>query len=628
MYGTSKTHPLAAFAKAKKDDTFTVPSDLDTLSVAELSELKQSLAESFLASKDEAGDAPTDEQLNELSTMVEALERVNNTLAAQEEAAAERAKSSDLLASKVSEMLATKDEEEEEEEDEEEDEEFSTDAPAADVVPDEGAADEAPAEDDEEEEVEVKEEAPAEELATAKAQALRVRRATRKTPAKLPAAKPAADPTQFLATLETGTSGYAPNSPVDFAGVSKILEQRLSRIPIDNYKNAAKRGQSMRQSYGAFTLSRPTEDKLTIRDLGDGDEAAQVLDYARNESRLDGNSLVASGGWCAPSETMYDILELEGRQGMFDLPSVKVERGGFRYTKGPTFADLYNMNAGFFFDEATDIAGTYGGPDDTKPCVKVDCPSFEEVRLEVAGLCITAGLLQLKGYPEYIERVIRGLIVAHDHRMSAKRLKDVYDGSTAITMPTDKGAVAPLLSAIELQAQHIRYLHRLDDSASIEVVLPEWIRGALRAELSRRDGLDVFNVQDSMLEGWMKMRGIAPQFVRNWQDLNAYPATGMTGWPDKVELLMYPAGTWVYGSSEIITVSDLYDSVNLGKNNYTALFTEESYLVAKMGHESRRLTVPLKYAGSIGPREAQTNSAVDSTVMVNATSTTTTTTTQ
>lgn len=55
---------------------------------------------------------------------------------------------------------------------------------------------------------------------------------------------------------------------------------------------------------------------------------------------------------------------------------------------------------------------------------------------------------------------------------------------------------------------------------------------------------------------------------------------------------MYPAGTWVRGEADVITLDNVYDSVLLGHNDYTALFTEEATLVAKMCHDSRVITVP------------------------------------
>jgi hypothetical protein len=88
-------------------------------------------------------------------------------------------------------------------------------------------------------------------------------------------------------------------------------------------------------------------------------------------------------------------------------------------------------------------------------------------------------------------------------------------------------------------------------------------------------------------------RGISAQFVYDWQDIGTTAASGFLSWPDTVDFLLYPAGTWVKGAADVITLDTIYDSVGLGQNNYTALFTEEGYLMAKMCHDSRVVTVPL-----------------------------------
>ncbi len=46
------------------------------------------------------------------------------------------------------------------------------------------------------------------------------------------------------------------------------------------------------------------------------------------EVRQTGN-LVAAAGWCAPSETIYDLCEQESMDGILSLPEVTADRGGF-----------------------------------------------------------------------------------------------------------------------------------------------------------------------------------------------------------------------------------------------------------------------------------------------------------
>src|SRR5690606_19948636 len=121
-------------------------------------------------------------------------------------------------------------------------------------------------------------------------------------------------------------------------------------------------------------------------------------------------------------------------------------------------------------------------------------------RLNLTGLCIQAGLLQSRGYPEVIARTTRGALVAHDHRMSANLIAGIENGSTAVTMPSlQVGATAPLLTAIELQVEHYRYTHRLARAVTLEAVFPFWVRGVVRSDLSRRLGVDLLSVPDARI---------------------------------------------------------------------------------------------------------------------------------
>src|SRR5262245_15686938 len=129
--------------------------------------------------------------------------------------------------------------------------------------------------------------------------------------------------------------------------------------------------------YGVASFKLDFPPELVIDRHSDDME---VLTYASQESRLPGGSLTASGGWCAPSETLYDLCTGETTEGILSVPEVAVNRGGIKYTRGPDFSSIYT-NVGFCQTEAQAIAGT------AKTCYEVPCPSFTEVRLDACGLC-------------------------------------------------------------------------------------------------------------------------------------------------------------------------------------------------------------------------------------------------
>lgn len=386
-------------------------------------------------------------------------------------------------------------------------------------------------------------------------------------------------------------TGYKPGEGLGWNDVGRIVDSRLAQYNRREYEAANRQGRARRQQFSIATIRKPMDPELIVNS-NDPMHIEEVLRRAMDEKRLPKGSLTASGGWCAPSETIYDLCELESRDGIFSLPEIGIARGGISRTLGPNFADLYT-NVGFAYTEQEDIDGDYDGEGaGTKPCYVVECPEFEDIRLNLAGLCINAGLLASRGYPELIARTVRGALVAHDHKVASALLNALVLGSDAVTMPTIEGAAAPVLTAIELQVEHMRYVNRLGRNATIEGVFPYWIRGTIRSDLAQRLGVDLISVPDSRIDGWFRDRGIAPQFVYNWQDLTG-TAANFVGWPTTVQFLLYPAGTWVRGSSDIISLDTIYDSTLLGTNDFTALFSEEGWLAAKMCHDSRVVTVPV-----------------------------------
>jgi hypothetical protein len=405
----------------------------------------------------------------------------------------------------------------------------------------------------------------------------------------------------------------APNVPglisgegVDIPTLATALDTRMRSFPMANYQSAAKRGTRLREQHNLAIIQKPQDARLTINS-NDPAHVAEVISYASDEKRLPGGSLIkaqsltASGGWCAPSETIYDLCELESRDGLLSLPEITITRGGLQYTQGPDFSTIFN-NSGFCYTEAEDIAGDYDGEGGgSKPCYRADCPGFLDDRLGLCGVCVESGLLQSRGFPELLARSIRGVMIAHDHRVSARLIQEMingspnpngHDGSTAVTMPaTQVGATAPILTAIELQVEHMRYLNRMSRTATIEAIFPYWVRGAIRADLSRRLGVDLLSVSNEQIAAWFAQRGVAPQYVYDWQDIATTAASGFTQYPDTVDFLLFPAGTWLRGSADIITLDNIYDSVNLGGNDFIALFTEEGLMTIKMCHDSRVVTV-------------------------------------
>jgi hypothetical protein len=367
----------------------------------------------------------------------------------------------------------------------------------------------------------------------------------------------------------------------DWNAVAKLAERQLA-----NFAGVSGSGRS------SLAVVRREFPKELMADHDT--DAAAVLEYAGKESRLEGGSLTAAAGWCAPSTTLYDLCELETRDGLLDVPEVQVSRGGIRFTPGPDFAAIFGGAGYFHYTESQVVAGV------TKPCMVIPCPDFQDIRLEVDGVCITGSLLQRRGYPELVERFIRGALVAHAHKLNAWKIAAMVTGSTPVAgstgVPLDL-SVTSLLATLEWQIEDMRYRHRMGLNQTMEVVGPHWVLPMIRADFSRRQGVELTNVTDAMIQSHFANRGARVQWVYDWQDafsgVAAGPgaATPSIDYPAAVSFLMYPAGTWVAGVEDVIRLDTVYDSAQLALNQYTALFSEEGVLMAKPCGESRVITI-------------------------------------
>lgn len=394
--------------------------------------------------------------------------------------------------------------------------------------------------------------------------------------------------TQWVIPADSGVSNFS-----SWSDVATVAERRF----------AGYRGLPSGSRNTVALIQRNFPKELLATDDKSDDT---LVGYATSEKRLAGNSVVAAAGWCAPSTTIYDLCEMETADGMIDVPEVQITRGGLRFTPGPDFASIFNGSGYFHQTETQVIANT------VKPCMEIPCPPFQDIRLEVEGLCITGSILQRRGYPELVERFIRGALIAHMHKLNAFVIAQMATiGATASTLvdysaggPLGDNTVTGLLHALEIQVEDTRYRNRMGLGATVAVKAPHWLQPQIRSDFSRRQGEGRTNVTDQEIQEHFARRGARLQYVYDWQDAFTGLATGPGGptplltLPATVDVLMYPEGTWLRGSDSTIRLDTIYDSTNLSTNRYTALFTEEGVLVAKTCFDSRVIRFPLCPTGA------------------------------
>lgn len=445
---------------------------------------------------------------------------------------------------------------------------------------------------------------------------------------------------KITALVSSGAAGYAGKQVgEEFDGLTDI-----SRALIANAQSFGRagggRGQSQVQAIAQFKRNRGAE--FTI-DTDSESVAYNVLKHARDESRLHGGSLakqwqhnidqgaslVAAAGWCAPSENDYDLCrQWAAGVGILDVPTVTVTRGGINYTDDPDFPTIYAnaVAAGGgsnFLTEAQVIADT------AKTCSVIPCPTFENRRLDVMALCIRVSLLQAAGYPEIVNTWQDGLLAANEQEINRLILADIIARAGAATVAAavdpdvSDSFTAALLSGVELAREDLLYRFMMPWNSTIEVVLPHWILPQIRADLSRRNGVNLLGVTDSEIASLFSVRGVRVQFVRGWQDglitggaLSATFPGGdaatpfMTALPNTVSFLAYPAGSVAVARQDVVTLTNVYDAASLATNQFTSLFAEEGFAPVYPCPGQRLYTITGCTAGTTG---AQNIDCIDAT---------------
>jgi len=542
---------------------FELPEDLTALSVADLNRLAAEAVTAFTALAPANPDDLTDEQVEQMERLSGAITTLTTERDAREQAAADRRARIEAAQAVVAQASATTSEPpaSEEPEDETEDEDDTDEQEEKDSS--EGAGD------------------------TVTASSKPSVRGLPPTPVVVPKKS-----SEITITAAAEVPGFATGQPLDdLKDVTKAFIAKAAGFPRQLVPNTY-----IRSNVATFT--RSFEEDFTVPESGMSDESfMDMFNRAGTEQRLSGGSLVAAGGWCAPSETFYDLCVTESMDGLIDLPEVGVRRGGIRFTKGPAFEDIYT-SAGFFQTEAQAESGT------PKPCVEIDCPSFEEIRLDVSGICVQAPILTRVGYPELVRRWVEGTLVAQAHKESAEVInRMVAVAGAATTLTGGAGSGFDLLAGLEWSAITQKYRWRMRLNATLEVVLPVWAKSVIRSDLALRQSSEPSNISDAQISAFFSARGLRVQWVYDWQALDTTGTAGeacVAPVPATIQALIYPAGTFVKGTADVISLDTVYDSTNLQKNMYVAAFAESGFLVANRCYDACLIAVPTCILGASG----------------------------
>lgn len=394
-------------------------------------------------------------------------------------------------------------------------------------------------------------------------------------------------------------------------GLGDVFSRKAKSLPVSR---------SGSTDGGHIVATIKNQFEHTVDDRTPVAQVGELIKYLTSPDKKD--ALVAGGGWCAPSEIRYDFFNVACSDGLIDLPTFGVTRGGLSFPVSPSLADAIGSNAfgGFavtfsnasvpwLWTEGDDEATVTGSPN--KPCMRVPCPTFDEERLDCYGICLTAGNLTDDAYPEATQNTLRLLMTAHERAINARLIAlMVANSSAAITTgefsgggtpATAKPAYQQVLSGLDLGATDYRARYGMCTDDVLEVVAPYWLRNVIRADLAWRNGVELLSVADAAIGQFFTDRNLAVQWVNDWQVRGASQfgnATPMTAWPTTVDVMIFAAGTFLHGNGMTLDLGVIRDSVLNAENDFTAAWSEECHLIARVGHESRQYRITFSVMGA------------------------------
>lgn len=415
------------------------------------------------------------------------------------------------------------------------------------------------------------------------------------------APQPNVPPQKLAVTASVDIPGVARGEGVDSIDrLVDIVQRKAKSMPVTNDNPNMQLVASIRNEF-----------EHTVDDRTSPGQIQELISHLTSEEKK--QSLVAAGGWCAPSEIRYDFFNIACADGLIDLPTFGVSRGGIQFPVSPSLADVFtsgsnsafggfsttfdNTSIPWLWTETDDEAAVTGSG--TKPCIRVPCPTFSEERLECYGICVTAGNLTDDAYPEATRNFLQLMMAAHAHAMNGRIIAQMVSRSEA-AIDTGSFAVTgqpvyqQVFGGLSLAATDYRARYGMCEDDVLEAVAPFWLKAVIRADLAWRTGVEARQISDAEIQSHFAAINVRVQWVNDWQVRGAGQfgnATELDAWPASATIMLYAAGTFILGNGLSLDLGVVRDSTLNEKNDHTAAWSEECHLVARVGHESRQYTL-------------------------------------
>lgn len=304
-------------------------------------------------------------------------------------------------------------------------------------------------------------------------------------------------------------------------------------------------------------------------------------------------ALTASGGFCAPSENVYNFIKVNSPEDLVQgfLPTMGAPRGAVNFPTSPDIRDAFALPTSHAYTEQNDIDSVH------KTTTVIPCPEWAECTVEAQYDILQFGNFAARALPEWVTHWTGLSMDVHDHLVSAKlAAKMVTLSNAAINVLASGGATATLLSFANLAGADYRQDLRMPRAAPLDMMVPSWTYAAIRADLVRsgaKTELEALMISDAQINSWFAVNNLTLRPVTDWQgSIGGTVDTGASTFPQSLTFLVFAPGTFVRLDMGTLDLGLVRDSTLNQTNDYN-IFVESFETVCKPGLESRAYTIEL-----------------------------------
>lgn len=359
-------------------------------------------------------------------------------------------------------------------------------------------------------------------------------------------------------------------------------------------------GQRQEVVLASASWDAPEERRLRSDDAeGNADKIRAVV-----PAGMDLETLLASGGLCAPLTPLYDLPQIstEDRPVRDGLPAFQADRGGITWAIPPSIADVTTA-VGIVTAEEDGEGGTFA----TKTCQFLDCQDFLSAEIAAIYHCLEWGNIGNRAWPERTAQFTDVVMAAWSRLSEINLLNLMKAGSTQVSAAAATygyGALSSFTSEVLVAAAGYRSRFRMAADSRFRIVAPAWVRDLILSDLINSQ-FDRFAIQGyAGVDAFLQERLIDPIWTLDGENgggqiFAAQTAAALLSFPDSVKWFLFPEGTWIWVTMGTLELGIIRDST-LNATNDFQVFGEGFETIAQVGYQSLEITSALCPSGTTG----------------------------